>query len=151
MSRVTSCRLPRVFKLPFARLSLSLLSSGSLRPPQQRLYLCALAAPSRVLRLSRTRFVSSPSRVRDIQPTRLERGAKYIVDTQQPPDRATFFAFACHSHHHCHRVLMLSYMICLTLPLAEPSGLSSSVQFFALFLRRACECNSDRKTCTLRN
>lgn len=46
MSHVTSCRLPRVFSFPFARLSLSL-SFVPLRPPQRHLYLRALTAVPR--------------------------------------------------------------------------------------------------------
>lgn len=78
MSRVTSCRLLRVFSFPFARLSLSLFCL----PPSTTATSLPTCPhnPYRVLLLSRTRFVSSVEQIS----TRIERGAKYIVDTQQP-------------------------------------------------------------------
>lgn len=90
MSRVTSCRLPRVFKLPFARLSLSLsLFSLVLRPSSSTYRNVSTYVPSQrrpvTPPFTRTRFVSSPSCERYLLPTRLKRGAKYIVDIQQPP------------------------------------------------------------------
>lgn len=133
MSRVTSCRLPRVFSFPspillflsfslfFSSLVLRLSSSTT----ATSLPMCALAAPSRVFRLLRTRFVSSPLSER-YPPTRA--GCQVYRRYPTTPRSRDILR-----RRRRHRALMLSYMICLTLPLAQPSGLSSPVPFLSVF------------------
>lgn len=73
--------------------------------------------------------------------TRIERGAKYIVDTRQPPmSRDSLLR---------RRTLMLSYMICLTLP-RETLRLVVPRAAFVLLLQRARAYNPDPGTYTLR-
>lgn len=152
MSRVTSCRLPRVFKLPFARFflflslplslsfPLSLLFSGPLRPPATSLPMYPRSA---VPYSAFHELVLFPLREISTYSTRAGRQVSSIPSSLRSRDIL--------HHRRCHRVLMLSYMIFFTLPLTEASGFSSFAPFFVLFLRRARECNLDRKTCILRN
>lgn len=110
MSRVTSCRLPRVFSFPslVARsFSLSLLS-----PFVHRATSLPTCPHSRPAYSSSHELVLFPLSSERYPPTRLERGAKYIVDTRQQRLRSRD---SLHRRRR-RRALMLSCMICLTLP-----------------------------------
>lgn len=95
MSRVTSCRLPRVFSFPFARLSFSLFLSPSLLfPVVHHGYISSYVSsqPHCVLFLSRTRFVSSVEWEISRYPHSNRAGRQVYRRYSATPDRATAFS-----------------------------------------------------------